>query len=519
MAKWTCNDVLQLVKFLTMLICLSQVGETLASVQSLRNYGQDNHDLGHHLRETQPSESIVRIERQPSLEPTVLVLGENVDNARKGDTVTLHCNVIVPRGVILQYVRWTLGPAILTENNRYVNANLHRYNIIKTVDAPGRPIYTLIITNIQMRDSGEYRCIIGYDYFGSDYPIQMWANINVRMFIDYVPDPICESSGGVGHQTWLSGQHMYIDCRIENVNPELELEWVWNKHTTPVITRHFSMTPFVENGNTSVSFHLIANWDHDLDSFVCIVSSLSVPGLTRNCTIGPIRVLDQIPTSGQVTYHAYAVSPDVTSQGTSMRKEVDVDTKTMTTVSVTVSPSQSQVAVVFIAVIIGLMLLILILAGLCIVCVHRKRRGNVRRHVNRRLPAAHTYYTCARSSDDEYSSSTLNTIEYKQCVPKPTSGQRLIKIDEHKYEIINVPGMSASGSAKKRVVVPYAITDISMGEVTHREYATVRRESPDGASLISFEGFVDNILYEPTTIGDFATEQNSEQTADEINEV
>ncbi|XP_072022399.1 uncharacterized protein [Amphiura filiformis] len=388
----------------------------------------------------------IRVNRSP--EPTVMVLGENISNPRIGATVTLHCVVDMPVQTDAIFVRWTFGKAILSDNENLI-ADMFRFNIIKTQETSAtRTVFTLINSNVMSSDFGEYRCVVGYDAYNTGQPgMQMWAKIEITRVADvsYIsqdPFPQCNTDGGVdgNSNVWFEGQHMYVECNINTGDPNIELVWYWI--TVPGLKKRLGMEPHRENGTSSVSFHITAHSHHDEDIFICESTNLQFPGMRRNCTIGPISIINQLPTS----------KPEVSknSQGTS--GSVTRSPSVLITLQPTV---HNYTPVIVIGIILGMMILVLLVTTVFIIWLRKKRPNHFHLAKNAKRIATNSSSTSVElySSPSSLGCSVAPTKQLENEI-------NLDNLDNHNYDVIHELPQYKCIKAKQRVAVPYAITEI-----------------------------------------------------------
>lgn len=459
-------------------------------------------------------------------EPTILVLGENVENPRIGDTVTLHCNVDMPSNSEPVFVKWTFGSSILTHDENLIRADPYRFNIIKSQETMEKPvIYTLINNNVIESDFGEYRCVVGYDAYGTGHSsMQMWAKIVInrpinnfyRYPVETLPNPKCTAEGGVlDFHTWIEGQNIVVNCQIDAEIPNMNLEWTWISDPGYHVKPLNQLQPYVENGTTSVYFQITANEVHGQDVFVCTLSHnyLQV-GEGRNCSIGPITVRNNEPTSKPIHH---SLGPEISGnvQTTSSRPIENVTRS----IGVPSSPSTNYAPVIVVGLILGLMATVLLVITIFLIWLRKTRPHGFQSPKSAKRTTIATF----NSTSGEYSSPSSRSSTLPS---KPKLENKLSDFEEHKYDVIHELNHYDSVHPPKGKVraVAYAITEIQSpeqddgdDEVQGPAYATVWRESPDGAS-VSSEGFVDNIIYASSDPNEINQDVESAQIENDVHE-
>ncbi len=436
----------------------------------------------------------IRVNRSPISEPTVMVLGENVQNPREGDTVVLHCLVDMPEQTEAVFVRWTFGRVILTDNENLINADVFRFTVMTTREQPGAStIFTLVITNLQSDDFGEYRCVVGYDAFHTGHPgMQMWAKIDIEHFavtdqITPYPTPQCIAGGAVdgSNNVWLKGNNIYVECLVDSEDPNMDLSWTWVSVPGPVRTLR-GILPFRENGTTSIYFQITAHNEHNSDIFICESTSSLFPGVRQNCTIGPLSVINELPTSKPESNTDMArAEVNNKFEGTSGNV-----TRSSNTVLITFPPTRLKryklTPVIIVSVILGIMILLLLLMTIFIIWLRKKHPHNLLLERNAKRIAEPSTSGCSLELYSSPGTCSFKTSPTSNTGPK----YEITNPENHNYDIISdihVQQPYKSVKSKPGVAIPYAITEIQDPQIlqdglTTHSYATVWRESPDGAS-------------------------------------
>ena len=399
------------------------------------------------------------------------------------------------------FVKWTFGSAILTHDENLIHADPFRFNVIKSQETLEKPIiYTLINSNVMEGDFGEYRCVVGYDAYQTGHSsMQMWAKIvitkPINNFYSYpvetLPNPKCTAEGGVvDFHTWIEDHNVVVNCQIDAEIPNVNLEWTWISDPGFHVKTLTSLRPYIENGTTSVYFVITANELHGQDMFVCTLSNGHV-GEERNCSIGPIAIQNNEPTSKPINH---SPGPEVSGNvHTTVTSNVESVTRS---VGVASSPSTTYAPVIVVGLILGLMTTVLLVITIFLIWLRKTRPHGFQSSKS----ATRTTIATLNSTSGEYSSPSSRSSTLPS---KPKLENKLSDFEEHKYDIIHELNHydSVQPTGGKVRAVPYAITEIQSpeqddgdDEVQEPAYATVWRESPDGAS-VSSEGFVDNIIY------------------------
>ncbi len=146
-------------------------------------------------------------------------------------------------------------------------------------------VYFLSITDVTQDDSGVYTCKI----IRTKGKIAEIAAQSVNMSVLYFPSeqyPQCDSSLKDGPLQIQEGDMLMLNCSSEKANPTVDIKWT---RTGGGTIRGNQVTESGDIVYASVAFRVTKRDQHAV--FLCNITSKALPGLSRTCHIGPLKVI------------------------------------------------------------------------------------------------------------------------------------------------------------------------------------------------------------------------------------
>ncbi|XP_071496065.1 uncharacterized protein [Diadema antillarum] len=212
-------------------------------------------------------------------------LSTNISHSflKEGESVTLSCYVAQAGGQLISWLNPTgvilsVGPSI------WENAG-ERFSISADNSQPSCAVYNLTITNVTVNDAGTYTCRPTVGTTPSSTEV---------VYFGYAPGPTYPECVVTGGSTLvMAGDLLEFFCETEVGNPEWDLSWessFYSLKTSPMTTE--ATVENIKRIETSMN----ATTDQTGTMMTCFARCTDPECLdskTRNCTLGPIIVVDQ----------------------------------------------------------------------------------------------------------------------------------------------------------------------------------------------------------------------------------
>ena len=157
-------------------------------------------------------------------------------------------------------------------------------NILTTTNPDAGMVTSRLVFHEVQRDlDGYYKCTVLIQLTSGIIVMNSsnFARLNVQYFLNR-SDMHCR---GPNDLTLYEGEKISLECRGIKCNPLVDLTWV-RESTTGYSDRY----RFLKN-SSALFGHLKVTREHHNDVFFCVASSIAFPGITRNCSVGPFKIL------------------------------------------------------------------------------------------------------------------------------------------------------------------------------------------------------------------------------------
>ena len=215
--------------------------------------------------------------RKPSIDSINSKDKENTDGS-----ITLQWEIHLSRHASEIVHIWEFKGKFLTRNTDILAANPSKYK----VKYQKKNVYTLTILNPVQTDEGIYKCQIDYTWYGAPNSVDKQVDVKVKNY------PLCT----IRPSTILSnGDTAEFKCEIVAATSPATLNLLLQSYDGSII----HLVNGISSSSLTVTRTLTLQDNNSM--FICHMNSTTFTTVYRNCSAGPLIILDKPTTSKSTT--------------------------------------------------------------------------------------------------------------------------------------------------------------------------------------------------------------------------
>ena len=206
-------------------------------------------------------------------------------------SITLTCRThISGKASEIDHI-WIFLGNFLTKNTDILPKNPPRY-IVKYQNNGHDRVYTLTISNPVQEDEGSYKCRIDYKWKGTHDSLSKDVDVTIDSYLPPLNYPVCSIRPS---QTLSNGNFGEFECDVGETNVQITLN----------LTLQSDDGSITILGNTNVRRYLgvrkPVTLQDNMAMFICHMTSQTFHTAYRNCSAGPLTILEVKPTTSKST--------------------------------------------------------------------------------------------------------------------------------------------------------------------------------------------------------------------------